>query len=53
MTPENRNIPDWARLERQADLAWIGENLDVFWRTATAAFEDAGREAIVRERCGL
>jgi len=47
MTPENPNIPDWAQRERLADLAWIGENLDVFWRTATAAFEDVGRGAIV------
>ena len=47
MTPENRNIPGWAQRERQAALDWIRENLDVFWTTATAALEDAGRGAIV------
>jgi hypothetical protein len=47
MTPENPNIPDWAQRERQADFAWIQENLDVFWTVATTALEDAGRGAIV------
>ena len=47
MTPENKKIPDWAHRERQADLDWIAENLDVFWTAATAAFEDIGRGAIV------
>lgn len=47
MTPENRNIPDWAQRERQVDFAWIQENLDVFSAAATLAFEDAGRGAIV------
>ena len=47
MTPENREIPDWAHRERQADLAWIQENLDVFWAAATVAFEGAGRGAVV------
>jgi len=46
MTPENRNIPDWARQERQANLDWIRENLDVFWVSANLAFEDVGRGAI-------
>ena len=47
MTPENPKIPDWALQERQADLDWIAENLDVFWTAATAAFEDVGRGAVV------
>jgi hypothetical protein len=47
MTPEQRDISDWARQERQADLDWIWENLAVFWAAAIAAFEDAGRGAIV------
>jgi hypothetical protein len=47
MTPENRDIPDWAHQERQGDFDWLRENLDAFWATATAAFEDAGRGAMV------
>jgi hypothetical protein len=47
MTPEKRNIPDWAQQERQGDFDWIGENLDVFRNTATLAFKEAGRGAIV------
>ena len=47
MTPENPTIPEWAQRERQADFAWIQENLDLFWTTATASLEDAGRGAIV------
>ena len=47
MTPENRNIPDWAQRERQTDFAWIRENLHVFWTAATVAFEGAGRGAVV------
>jgi hypothetical protein len=50
MTPEQRHdpgLPDWARRERQGDLVWISENLDVFWPIAQVAFVDAGRGAIV------
>lgn len=47
MAPENKRIPEWAQRERQADLAWIAENLDVFWTAATTAFDEAGRGAIV------
>jgi len=47
MTPENRAIPAWAQRERQADLAWINENLDVFWTGAKLAHKDDGRGAIV------
>jgi len=47
MTPEHARIPAWAQRERQADFAWIAENLDLFWTTATTALEDAERGAIV------
>jgi hypothetical protein len=47
MTPENHNIPDWLHQEHQANLAWIEGNLDLFWTIATAAFEEAGRGAII------
>lgn len=47
MTPENkrhRSIPDWAQRERGHDMAWIGENFDIFWSAATFAFEKRGVE---------
>jgi len=47
VTPENCDIPGRALRERQADLGWIVGNLDLFWTAAIAAFEDAGRGAIV------
>jgi len=47
MSPEHRSIPGWAQRERQADFAWIQQNLDVFWTVVTTALEDAGRGAIV------
>ena len=47
MTPEDHSIPAWARQERQADLGWIAENLDVFSAIASVAFENSGRGAIV------
>ena len=47
MPPEHRDIPDWAQRERQGDLGWIAENLDVFSAIASVAFENTGRGAIV------
>lgn len=40
-------MPGWARRERQGDLSWIQENLEVFEVASKLAFEDAGRGAIV------
>jgi len=40
-------IPEWAVQERLSDLAWIQENLDVFWPAAQAQYRRAGRGAIV------
>ena len=45
--PERRNIPGWAERERVADLAWLGENLQVFWPVAQTGYEEVGRGAIV------
>jgi hypothetical protein len=47
MTPEHKNIPDWARREREADLEWIDEHLELFWMASALAFEDDGRGALV------
>jgi hypothetical protein len=49
MTAENEqgNIPEWAREERQSDIAWIAENMPIFLKAATTAFKDGGRGAIV------
>ncbi len=44
---ERKNIPDWAKRERGRDLAWIQENLHVFWPAAQQAYKDSGRGAIV------
>jgi hypothetical protein len=35
MTPDNQKVPNWARRDRQADLDWIVEGLDVFWLYAS------------------
>ena len=40
-------IPEWAAQERLSDLAWIQENLNVFWTAAEAQYRREGRGAIV------
>jgi hypothetical protein len=45
--PERQQIPDWAQRERTSDLAWIGENLHVFWPAAQQGYQEHGRGAIV------
>ncbi|SRR6266496_1159364 len=49
MTPEwgAPDIPDWAKEERQSDLAWIAENRSSFWPAAQAQFAAHGRGVIV------
>ena len=32
---------------RQSDLAWIDQNRDIFWLSATTAFEEVGRGVIL------
>src|SRR5215207_2697160 len=41
------DIPEWARAERQSDLAWIAENLPSFWPAAQAQFRAQGRGVVV------
>src|SRR4051812_30621629 len=40
-------IPEWAAREREADLAWIGENTHVLLPVAKLAFEESGRGAVI------
>ena len=48
MTERDRApFPAWAERERAGDLAWIGENLHVFWPVAQQEYEELGRGAIV------
>jgi hypothetical protein len=48
MTERQRpRIPDWARRERQGDMAWITENVHVFWPAAQRGFAETGRGALV------
>lgn len=42
-----RDIPDWARQERDTDFAWIRANLAFFFPLATTAFDEHGRGAVV------
>ena len=41
------STPEWAEQERAGDLAWLRENLDVFWPAAQQGYETLGRGAIV------
>jgi hypothetical protein len=41
------SFPAWAERERGEDLAWIGENLQEFWKVARSGFEAEGRGALV------
>jgi hypothetical protein len=44
---DRRRFPAWAERERTGDLAWIKENLNVFWPVAQQGYEELGRGAIV------
>ena len=43
--PERR-IPRWAEKERGSDMAWIGDNLHIFWPAAWTGYEAVGRGAL-------
>jgi hypothetical protein len=55
MTAENERpeLPEWAREERQRDLAWIKENMVLFREAAHTAFRQGGRGAIVVDTTSL
>ena len=42
-----QKIPAWARQERWSDMAWISENVHVFWPAAQQQHQTLGRGAIV------
>jgi hypothetical protein len=44
---KEKRFPDWAERERAGDLAWINENLHIFWPAAQASYQTVGRGAIV------
>ena len=46
MTAEHNPIPEWAQAEREHELTWIRQNLDVFWFSASTAARQLGRGAI-------
>ena len=43
--PERR-FPRWAEKERSGDMAWIRENLHIFWPAARTGYEAVGRGAL-------
>ena len=43
----NPRIPPWAERDRTADMAWIRENLPIFWPAAQIGYAMRGRGAIV------
>ena len=50
MNAERDNpIPDWAARERQADMAWIHDNLGIFWPRAEELYRAYGRGAFVAD----
>jgi hypothetical protein len=42
-------LPAWDEQERRHDMAWINENLQVFWPMAQTGYEQVGRGAIVAD----
>ena len=47
MTNERRRSLNQSPPERRHDLDWIAENRDVFWLSATTAFEEIGRGVLL------
>lgn len=45
----NSQSPSWHEQERGLDLAWINENLHVFWPLAQLSYVEVGRGAIVTD----
>lgn len=49
MSPERNHKSDEKSKEQQYDLDWIDENRAIFWLSATTAYEELGRGALVVE----
>ena len=47
MTKERQQSPHSSPAERRHDLDWINQNRDIFWLSATMAFEEIGRGALL------
>ena len=47
MTIERQQEPHQSLAERRHDLDWISQNRDIFWLSATTAFEEVGRGALL------
>jgi hypothetical protein len=41
------SLPDWAEQERAGDLAWLRDNVHIFWPAAQIGYQTVGRGAIV------
>jgi hypothetical protein len=46
---QKSHFPAWDEQDRRHDMAWINENLHVFWPIAQAAYGLVGRGAIVTD----
>ena len=49
MGAERPQLPDWAREEREGDLAWINDHVPLFELASRIAYEGSGRGAIVAD----
>lgn len=49
MNQERPQLPDWARRERESDLAWINQHVSLFELASRIAYEGSGRGAIVAD----
>jgi hypothetical protein len=50
---DGKRIPPWAERERGRDLAWIQENVHIFFPAAQQGFAESGRGAIVSDTTTL
>jgi hypothetical protein len=46
MTADQGQFPGWAERDRDYDLVWIAQNVQVLWPFASAAYVQGGRGAV-------